>query len=189
MIDGEILTFIRNEIKKQVNIILSGQAGSNDQFTEDIQNLYPGTPTLASRPIMHPYGLVSRAPANTIQVTARQGENPGNRLVLGHRDANRPSLAQGETLLYNQYGQTIFLENGKIHIGKRASSDPVPLGTELITFLQNFLTLFEQHTHVGNLGYSTPLDPSDVTQAQQLDADNLANKKIVSDYIFVEKSP
>lgn len=185
---GEELRFIQQEIRKQVNIILSGQAGQNDQFSEDIQNLYPGTPTLSGRPVMHPYGLVSRAPAGTIQVTARQGENPGNRLILGHRDANRPTVAQGETQLYNQFGQSIYLKEGEIHIGKPASSDPVPLGTELIAFLQSFIAAYKTHTHVGNLAVPTPLTASDAEAAQELDDNNLANKKIVSDYIFVEKS-
>jgi phage gp45-like len=189
MIDPALLTAIRREIAKQVNIVLSGLSGSNDSLTEDINAIYPGAPTFQGRPIMHPYGLVSRSPTGTLQVTARVGDHPGARMVLGHRDADRPSVNQGEVQLYNQFGQAIYLKDGEIHIGKPTSSDPVPLGTELSAFLTSFITLFENHSHTGNLGFPTPLDPGDMASAANLKANNLDNKAILSDYIFVEKSP
>lgn len=188
MMDPQTQKYIRDEIKRALNIILSGAAGSNDQFSEDIDEMFPGMPTITKRPVMHPYGLSSRAPAKTLQVVARQGEHYGNRLILGHRDANRPSLGSGETILYNQYGQTIYLENGKIHIGKKTSSNPTVLGNELKELLTLILNHIMDHTHLGDLGYPTgkPINKSDF--ASDL-ADFVANKKILSDYIFVEKSP
>lgn len=185
--DGETLRMIREEVRKQVNIILGGQAGNNSQISEDINNLYPGCPTIPLRPVMHPYGLVSRAPTGTIQVTARQGEHTGNRLILGHRDGQRPEVQQGEVQLYNQFGQAIYLKNGEVHIGKAASTNPVPVGNEILDFLKQFVAAYKKHKHVGNLGFSTPLDPGDVEAAQELDDNFLENKKILSDYIFVDK--
>lgn len=188
MMDSSALKFIREEIQRQINVILSGSSGANDQFSEDISEMFPGMPTITKRPVMHPYGLASRAPSGTLQVVARQGEHFGNRLILGHRDANRPSMSQGETVLYNQYGQQIYLENGKIHIGKKTSSNPTVLGNELKDLLTLILNHIMDHTHLGNLGYPTgkPLNKPDF---QSDLADWVSNKKILSDYIFVEKSP
>lgn len=185
MIDGDILRLIREEVRKQVNIILSGQSGQNTNISEDIQNLYPGCPTIPDRPVMHPYGFVSRAPNGTIQVSARQGEHPGNRLILGHRDSARPDIGAGETTIYNQYGQQIYLKQGEIHIGKPASSDPVPLGNELIDFIKAFFIAFKKHQHIGNLGALTLLDPDTEQAIDELQADWIDNKKIVSEYVFV----
>lgn len=61
MTHSEILKLIRTEIAIAMQTIASGQAGDNTITAEDIQNLFPGMPTLAARPIMHPYGFVSRA--------------------------------------------------------------------------------------------------------------------------------
>lgn len=186
MMDGETIAFLRSEIKKQVNVILAGMTGTNTQFVEDILSQYPGSPTIQQRPVMHPYGFVSRAPTNTIQVVARVGDHPGARMVLGHRDALRPTINQGECLLYNQYGQAIYLQNGQINIGTMKAADPIPLGNELVSFLTNFLEAYIAHTHVGNLGAPTPLSSGDVETAENLIDNNLSNDAIVSDYIFVD---
>ena len=189
MMDSSALKFIREEIQRQINVILSGSSGANDQFSEDISEMFPGMPTINQRPVMHPYGLSSRAPSDTLQVVARQGEHFGNRIVLGHRDSKRPPLNQGEVILYNQFGQQIYLESGKIHIGKKSTSNPAPVGNELLAMLTEFINDYKKHTHIGNLGAATPLTADDVTAAEQLLANHITNKKIVSDYIFVEKTP
>lgn len=187
MIEAELLREIRNEIKKQVQIILSGQAGNNDQFSETINNLLPGMDGIPARPVMHPYGISSRAPEGTIQVTARQGEHPGNRLILGHRDAGRPQLNQGEVILYNQFGQQIYLEKGKVHVGTRTTTNPAPVGNELLAMLTEFINDYKAHQHIGNLGAPTPLMAPDVTKAEDLLANHITNKKIVSKSVFVNE--
>lgn len=187
MIDAETLRVLRLEIRKQVQIILSGQSGGGDVFNETINNLLPGMDGIPDRPVMHPYGLGSVAPKGTIQVTARQGEHPGNRLILGHRDANIPPVNSGEVILYNQYGQQIYLENGKIHIGTKATSNPAPVGNELLAMLTEFINDYKAHQHIGNLGAPTPLMATDVTKAEDLLANHITNKKIVSSYIFIDK--
>lgn len=147
MMDTSIRDFIKAEISKQVNVILSGQSGNNTQFAEDLSNLFPGMPTLPQRPVMHPYGLVSRAPAGTFQVTGRMGDHSGNRVILGHRDSNRPNVNQGEVQLYNQFGQAIYLANGAVCIGSATASDPAVLGNELVTYLNNLLTALKAQTY------------------------------------------
>lgn len=185
MMDGEMTRFIREEIKKQVNIIISGLSGNNDQFSEDLTP-YPGAPSMPLRPVMHPYGLVSRAPSQTLQVVARAGDHPANRMVLGHRDANRPKLNQGEVQLYNQFGQAIYLKSGEVHIGIAGTDNPVPTGNELLAMLLEFVADYKVHQHIGNLGAPTPLMEADVVAADELKANHLDNKKIVSKYVFVD---
>lgn len=188
MITGEMRRYIEQEVKKHLNIILSGEAGTNTQFVETIDNLFPGMPGIINRPVMHPYGFVSRAPAGTLSVTAKQGDHPGNRLTLGHRDSLRPSIQAGETQLYNEFGQAIYLADGTIHIGTAEASNPAVLGDELKAFLIDLITWLLEHTHVtGGPGSSTspPEQTADLTQIQ---TDNVDNDKILSQLIFLLKA-
>lgn len=186
MIDGELKRAIQQEVRKQVNIILSGQAGQNDQFSETINNLFPGMPGIVDRPVMHPYGLSSRAPMNTISVTARTGDHAGNRMTLGHRDANRPAVGSGEVQLYNEFGQAVFLKNGSVHLGTAATSNPAVVGNELKAFLQEVIQWLSTHTHIGNLGAPTS-GPIQAAQITSIGAQNVDNDQILSQLVFLEK--
>lgn len=177
---------IRKEVAKQVYVILAGMVGTNTNQTEDILSTYPGAPPIPSRPVMHPYGIVSRAPTGTIQVVSRVGEHPGAKMVMGHRDANRPNVNQGETQLYNQFGQAIYLKNGEVCIGIAEANDPVLLGNENVAFFKNFMTLFMNHTHIGNLGAPTPLATSDQSTAEQYLSSPIGDNSLVSSYIFTD---
>ncbi len=113
------IAWIRREIATQLQIILSGATAAtqvNDVVgTESIDHSPPGMPTIEGRPLAHPYGMVSRAPVGTVQVVAQQGNYPGNRIVLLHRDKNRPSLnAEGEVMLYDKFGNQVWMQDGKI---------------------------------------------------------------------------
>lgn len=186
MIQSEVRRFIQQEIRRQMNIVLSGKAGANDQFTETIDEMFPGMPGMLSRPVMHPYGLVSRAPMGTLSVTARQGDHTGNRLVLGHRDVNRPSLEEGEVQLYNEFGQAVYLKNGSVHLGEAGASNPAVLGDELKAFLSDLIQWLLTHTHVGNLG--APTSPAqEAADLQQIQAQNIDNDKILSQLVFLLK--
>jgi phage gp45-like len=107
----ELTRFVRQEVQRQLNVILSGSAGTNATVeSEDIQNLYPGSPQISQRPVMHPCGFASRAPAGTIQVNAKQGADAQNRMVLGHRDTMRKqlTLGEGEAVIYGSDGKTVL---------------------------------------------------------------------------------
>ncbi len=109
MHDAEMVRAVRQEVARQLNVILSGQAGENTAEKETIDNLFPGSPSIKDRPVMHPFGFVSRATKGTISVVGRQGASPENRLVLGHRDPKRPTdLEEGEALLYASDGETVI---------------------------------------------------------------------------------
>jgi phage gp45-like len=165
---GEEIKWVRDEIKKQVNIILAGLAGVNTNSTEDINSQYPGSPVVPARPVMHPYGFVSRSSTGTMQVVARVGDHPGNRMVLGHRDANRPSDVQpGEAYLYSSGGYQIRVKNNQIQLGKNGTWETAVLGDTLQTILVSFLNIYLEHTHEGNLGFPTGV-PSNESDAQDL---------------------
>lgn len=110
MISPELQRLLRVEILRHLNVILSGQSGANDDTqNETVSNVYPGMPQIQKRPVMHPYGFVSRATSNTISVTARQGADPQNRFTIGHRDALRPTdLKQGESAIYSSDGKNVL---------------------------------------------------------------------------------
>ncbi len=119
MISSHEWAQLRREIATQMMVILSGNTAAtqidNVVGTESINNSPPGMPTIESRPVAHPYGMVSRAPKDTVQVVARQGDHPGNRIVLLHRDKDRPSLnAAGEVMMYDGFGNQVWMKDGKI---------------------------------------------------------------------------
>lgn len=135
MTEAEIRKIIRDEIRVALQVISSGATSKNTVNDEDIASLFPGLPTLIGRPIMHPFGFVSRAPKGTISVTAQQGDHPGNKMTLGHRYANPPSIAEGESAVYTSDGTIIKLKkNGEIEI---TSTNKVTVTSALVEMSQN----------------------------------------------------
>ena len=179
MMDADIRKFIVDEIKKQVHIITSGAAGATTKNTETIDSLYPGMSSFPDRPVSQPYGFVSRAPKGTISVTAQQGEHPGNKLTLGHRDKNAPDISEGESRMYSLGGYNIAVKNGEIFVGKGEDLEHMVVGETLKEFLIALIGYIVVHQHLGNLGYNTgvPLNAGDFTTLQ---GDFLDNDKILA---------
>lgn len=140
MIDSETARYIRLEIEKQMNVILSGVAGNASEQYEDIQQLFPSMATITQRPVMHPFGVSSSAPDGTLQVVAKQGEHVGNRIILGHRDKNKPSCAPGEVVLYDANGGKIQLRSA----GMEFTKNEVDLLEQLINLVT---TIFNARTN------------------------------------------
>lgn len=184
MIDADIKKFIREEIRRQVMVILPGSSGENDQQSETISQMYPGMADQPARPVMHPYGFVSRAAQGTIQVVGRNGDHPANRMVLGHRDKNRPSdLSSGESAVYSFGKYQVRVKNELLEIGKDGDFEPMVMGETLRDFLIEFINLYLAHSHVTTApGYLTtvPADAANVLATQQLKANNLDNDKILA---------
>lgn len=154
MMSPEAKREIRQEVMRQLNVILSGATGDNSKIeTEDIQSLYPGSPPIPKRPVMHPYGFASRANAGVIQVTAKQGADAQNRMVLGHRDSMRAGLglAEGESVIYGSDGKTI-LASVLISPTKGIVGQIGPQGAFSITKGPNEYTaaLFQLFTDIGS---------------------------------------
>lgn len=111
----EVIDIIRAEVGKQLLAILTGQSKNAAEGREDIALMYPNAPPIEKRPVMHPYGLKSRAKEGVTSVVAVQGAHAGNRIVLGHRDKDAPEpAAVGAVVLYDAFGNSIHLQDGKI---------------------------------------------------------------------------
>ena len=179
MLDSEVKRFIMMEIQKQLNVIASGSAGANTVETENINALFPGMPPLEGRPVMHPYGFVSRAAVDTISVTARQGNHPGAYLTLGHRDKNRPAIENGESAIYSIGKFQITAKTDKILIGKDGVFEELVMGETLRQFLLELVVLVLEHTHIGNLNYPTGV-PINSQGFEDLKGEYLDNSKILA---------
>lgn len=181
MTESEMKRLIAQEVRKNLNVILQGSSGANTEQQEDINELFPGMSAIPARPVMHPYGHVSRAPQGTLNVVAKQGEHPGNRMVLGHRDSNKPKdLEEGETMIYSVGDYRVKVSKTKIEVAKGEDYEPVVVGETLRQFLITLVELIIQHTHLGNLGYQTS-PPQNFTDFQQAQEQNLDNKKILAE--------
>lgn len=117
--DAETRRFIHEEIKKNLNILLFGAAGENNEQVEVIDQMFPGMPGIADRPVISSYGIASRAPKGTISVNARVGDHYGSRVVLGHRDKDKPiDLEEGDVAVYNMGKMQVRLANNRIRIAQ-----------------------------------------------------------------------
>lgn len=159
MDESQIRRLIETEVKRHLDIILHGSAGTNTQESEDIDSLYPGMGTIVKRPIMHPYGMASRAPKETISVVVKVGDHPGNRMTIGHRDSERPDdIQEGELVLYNELGQRIYLKVGKVLIGSSSADEPAVLGNvlvDMLTDLIGFIDSFAGTVETGPIAITT----------------------------------
>ncbi len=142
--------FIQEEIKRQINILLTGAAGETTATTETINSMFPGMPAITARPIMHPFGLASRATQGTPSVVGRGGDHFGARFTMGHLDPARPTdIGSGETVLYNEFGQRIYIRDGEIQIGSESSENPMVLGDILQDFIRDLWELIQGSPQVG----------------------------------------
>lgn len=188
MIEAEVKRYIDQQIAQALNLITSGQTSKAAIHTEDIAALYPGLTTLTARPIMRPYGFVSRAPAGTISVTAQQGSHPGNKMTLGHRDKNAPSVDVGESRMYSLGGYNIVVKNGEIYLGKGEVLEHMVVGETIKEFLIALVTAIVSHTHTfmylpGPGPTPVPgitLVPDNAAAFTQAQADYLDNDKILA---------
>lgn len=179
MMDAETRKFILDEIKRHMHIITSGSAGATTKNTETINSLYPGMSSFPDRPVSQPYGFVSRAPQGMISVTAQQGEHPGNKMTIGHRDKNAPAVDEGESRMYSVGGYNIAVKNGEIFVGKGEVLEHMVVGETLRDFLIAVIDAIVIHQHIGNLGVPTGA-PTNAATFTNLKAQNLSNDKILA---------
>ncbi len=201
MMDAETIRFVKEEIKRQLNIILNSASGANTSQTETIDSLYPGMPGIDDRPVMHPFGFVSRATQGTISVTARVGADIQNRMTLGHRDKMRPDVEEGEVMLYNSTDDKIYVSHGKIisttphwveksdliHIGSEDAKEPFVLGLIFQAFEDKFLQLMRDHRHVTSAPGALTSIPDNTLDIEEIRQSPILDNKILSDKIFGEK--
>lgn len=186
--DSETISFIRKEIARQLQIILPASAGANDQQTETISQMYPGMPDIVGRPVMHPYGIASRAPAGTQSLIAQLGEHMGNKMVIGHRDSNRPAIGSGESVLYDAYGHLVYCSKTKMQFGSMSSDENMVLGKTFQAAFSAFLGAFLGHTHeVLAPGAMTLIpDPGTISSVNNIKSSPVDDKKMLSQKAFTE---
>lgn len=193
MLSPEIRSEIHAEIKRHLMVLLPAKASTNTSQTEVINELYTGMPETIARPIMHPFGFVSRASKDTTCVAARMGEHAGNRIVIGHIDNSRKDieLEEGDVVLYNADGTQIRLEGKKIKLGKDADEAAV-LGNQLIDLLSNILNILIAGNQclTTTPGNATVVNPLILTQLQALKLQYITNNNtnILSQEVFVERN-
>lgn len=187
----EIRSLISKEIRKQVNVFLFGTAAGATEQSETINELAPGMSGIGVRPVMHPYGFCSKAPDGTISVVARAGDHPGNRMVVGHRAADRPTdLNSGEAVLYDAFGEAIYVRKKKIQVGTKNSENPMVLGDVLVDMLTTLLNDILNAAQIGQTPFGPCfLDPTLRTQIQNIVQTYLTNSStnIVSQLSFTER--
>lgn len=180
MMDADLKRLIQQMIKKELNVILTAQVVSNDHKTETISDHYPGADPIPKVSVMAPYGMVSRAPKGTKSVVARHGNDPANRLVIGHRDETRPKdLDEGEWMAYSIGEMKIKVGKDKIQVGQGDTYEVLPVGEKLAELLGKIIDLLQQHTHIGNLGYPTSA-ANEAAQIALLKAQYITNEKILA---------
>ena len=189
MTEYEIKQIIWREVNRTLNVLLTGvSANADGQGNEDITNFVPGAGPIQKRPVAFPYGYNAQTPDNIPQLIATVGNHPLNRMVLGHFDVDRPVVKSGEVVLYNNFGQQVYLKNGKVLIGSPSASQPVPLGTVLQTFLEDLLNALVAHTHTSGIPgspTSPPLAPA-LTTFTQILASPIQDGSLLSQETFVE---
>lgn len=182
MTEHEVISLIRQEIRNQILILLFGQTGTAATVdTEDIANQYPGMDNIPARPKILPYGVSSIAPSGTLNLVGRVGNHTGNKVVLGHRDANRYPVQTGEVALYNSSGQVIYVSNGKIKMGAGGFGSPFVLGDVLKSLLSSLLSELATHTHP-----SPGAPPTDAAAFTGFKSNFVDNNKILSQIIAGE---
>jgi hypothetical protein len=146
MIDPSEWRKILIEIRTQVSVLLTATSGDNTEHLQSIDDLYAGQPSITSRPIAFPFGMVSQCPPGTGLLVGRLGEHPNNRITLGTFDDLRPAPGVGNTILYNAYGAQVVLDNVKVKIGGPSADEPLVLGNVMLDFLGQLLDAIETLT-------------------------------------------
>lgn len=187
MMTSEEMRYIRDEIRNAVNVVMTAQAGGqNSTFEQTIANQYAGQAQLTNRPIMFPYGMVSRMPPKTGIMTARLGDHPGNRTVLGALDENRPDCPELGTVLYNAFGAKIVLDKLKIQVGSEDADEPLVLGKVMLDFAGKLLDAISQLTVVCTSPGNSSSPPVNIAAFQGLKAQFVVLQTLVSKSVFTQ---
>lgn len=187
MTRDEIRQIIWQEIGRALNIVLTGNSQDADGQREKIQSMLTQAGTTDSFPVAYPWGMASRVPDSTAQLVLQMGNSPMARVIATHFDPDRPKLGTGETVLYNEFGQRIYLKNGKVLLGSEKADQPAVLGTVFQTMMSTVLNAIATHTHTGNVGYPTG-PPLNAAAFITENASPIQDGAILSDETFVEKS-
>jgi hypothetical protein len=179
MTRDEIRQIVWQEMGRMLNVVLTGSSTQADgKATETINNMLPGLPAIPNRPVAFPWGYNASTPDGVSQLAMQAGNHVFNRMVVSHFDQNRPVVKTGECILYNQYGQIVYLKKGAIQLGSMAASQPFLLGSSTNTFFDELLTAIINHTHAAPGTPPTNVSVFEALQTDTVESDNLLSKEI-----------
>lgn len=135
--------------------------------------------TMSNIPYAQPFGFKTRPPVGSKGVLlSRGGQKSGGFLIVLEDDSGAPTLAEGESALFNDHGATIHLKaDGSIEVdggdfvikggncvieagdltasGNVEADGDVQDGSITTPTMAMMRTVFNSHTHTGNLGNPT----------------------------------
>jgi hypothetical protein len=192
----------RKEIRNYINMLLINGI-SDDGTTEDqaFNSQQTAGDTQKKRPVVHPFGFVSRAPSGKNCVLGQFGENIGARVVLGFRDANRAKkdyLEVGECEIYSEpatpfeNSEKVVLKKDKVLLGSENAENPLVLGDILMNLFTELFDLFGQMGQglTTSPGNPTAPNPTFVAKIEVMRQKYiaLAATNIVSQHVYTERS-
>lgn len=190
MDEAQVASIVRRVIRKELIAALMGQVVSNtDQFRTVMQR-FASEGEIPNLRNIQPYGFGSRAPAGTQAVVSPIGHDPSHLNVLGHFDSNRPTMNDGETILYDQFGHAIYLSSSKIQVGSKASANPAVLGDILQEFCDAICNAFLNAPQIGECAVGNVyLDPGVRTAIKNAQTEfvDTASTNFVSQKVFTER--
>lgn len=186
MTESEAIRLIRRVIRQELAPILLGSIVSNqDQNRSTVQRFSTDSQVPKLRNIQ-PYGVASRAPAKTPALIIPIDGDPTHLNMVGHFDESRPSMQDGETILYDAFGHIVYLSESKMQFGSKASDENMVLGKVFKQWAHDLLTQLAAEMHIGNMGYNTSV-PTNASQYDALKASPIDDATILSDIAFTEK--
>lgn len=185
MSESEIIRLIKNVLRQELAPILMGAIISNESQSRSTFQRFATDSPIGNARTMQPYGISSRAPPGTSALIVPLDANPTNLNIAGFFDDSRPATEDGETILYNQFGQLVYLSNGKIQIGSKSSDEPLVLGNVFKQLMDQLLSALAEHVHPVPDGTSGP--PDNAAVYSSLQESPIDDNSILSDVAFSEK--
>ena len=193
MNEADIIRLVRQVIRQEIAPIMMARVVSNESKNRSTLKRFESDAPFGNIRNIQPYGISSRAPKSTQALVIPVAGDITHQNMVGHFDEGRPSVADGESILYGADGQVVFMKTGgSIHQGSKTANEPVVLGNILKTTLNNILKAFIDNQNL--LGYDSlglPLFLSPViVQALQDEIDNHlddVDQNILSKKNFVER--
>ena len=186
MEEYEIIALVRQIIRQELAPIVMATIDKNASTTRTSAKRFANDNTLPNLRNISPYGVSSRAPSGTQCVMTPINSDPTHINITGYFDENRPTVQDGEACLYNQYGQLVYLKNGKIQIGSKSADEPFVLGNVFKTMMNTILDAIVAHTHVTASPGAATTPPVNSAAFTAVKADPLATGRVLSQTIFGE---
>lgn len=180
--ESDIREIVRQVLIEELAPIMMGKIVSNKDGNRSTVQRTATDAKIPNARNIEPFGFRSRAPVGTQALLVPIDGNPSHVNVVGHFDESAPGINDGESVLYNQFGQLVYLSNGKIQIGSKSASENLVLGQVFKTFMASLLQLIADHTHPG-IGYP----PSTKGDFEALKASPIQDGAILSDESFTQK--